>query len=421
MTRASAATTLRVIVNDYSGHPFQYGLARELARRGHSVEHEHCSHYVTGHGDLRAEDGLEVRGLGLDSEVDRYRAGSRLRGELVYARESVRRLRAVRPDVVLLSNLPFVAQPLVAISARLLGVRVVMWHQDVYSIAVRRLLGARSRVLGSLVGGVAALGEALTAHLSSQVVVISEAFWEDFHRPWRVPRRKVHVVPNWAPVEDIAPGRPDRELLDSLGVPDGPLVTYSGTLGLKHNPEVLVQVADAVRPLGATVLVVTEGKGRAYLEEDANRRDNLVLRDFLPFDEAMRVQGASDVLVCILEPEAGRFSVPSKVLTYLCLDRPVLGFLPLDNDAAVMIEEAGAGAVVAGYDVDAAAEFLRARLAPSAREEAVSWGRRYAEEHFAAATIADRFEAILTAARRVRRRRPAPAASSADVAPARAR
>ena len=48
---------MRILVHDYSGHPFQVELSRELARRGHEVTHSYCPGWVSGKGHLVAEPG----------------------------------------------------------------------------------------------------------------------------------------------------------------------------------------------------------------------------------------------------------------------------------------------------------------------------------------------------------------------------
>ena len=69
------------------------------------------------------------------------------------------------------------------------------------------------------------------------------------------------------------------------------------------------------------------------------------------------VLGSADVLVAILEADAGVFSVPSKVLSYFCAGRPVLLAVPRENLAAKIVVESGAGLVVEPSDV---AGFCRA-------------------------------------------------------------
>ena len=59
---------LRILVSDYSGHPFQVQLSRELARRGHEVIHSYSAGFQTPKGNLaigdgrRGHDGAQVVG-----------------------------------------------------------------------------------------------------------------------------------------------------------------------------------------------------------------------------------------------------------------------------------------------------------------------------------------------------------------------
>jgi glycosyltransferase involved in cell wall biosynthesis len=102
------------------------------------------------------------------------------------------------------------------------------------------------------------------------------------------------------------------------------------------------------------------------------------------------------VLVVILEPDAGVFSVPSKVLSYHCAGRPMLASIPADNLAARIVRDRTSGLVVRPNDrvawiasADALVDDreLRDRLAANAR--------RYAEATFDIDAIADRFEDVL--------------------------
>ena len=99
--------------------------------------------------------------------------------------------------------------------------------------------------------------------------------------------------------------------------------------------------------------------------------------------------GSADVLVAILEPDASRFSVPSKVLTYLCSSRAIVAVLPPDNAVAEVLITHNAGRVVGRDEVaSAVAQLLDDEEARRALGEA---GRRYAEQAFSPETAADRF------------------------------
>ena len=51
-----SSRSLRVLVHDFAGHPFQIDLSRALARRGHTVQHVYCGSYASGKGRFDAGD-----------------------------------------------------------------------------------------------------------------------------------------------------------------------------------------------------------------------------------------------------------------------------------------------------------------------------------------------------------------------------
>ena len=194
-------------------------------------------------------------------------------------------------------------------------------------------------------------------------------------------------------------GLPWRE---TAGLGDGVVVVYSGTLGLKHDPEVLVLVAEALARIdpAAVLVVVSEGIGRKHLDLTRSARPELpiVTFDYQPYEALPAVMGSADVLLAVLEEGAGEFSVPSKVLSYLCAGRPILGVMPRVNAAAEVIDEAGAGRVLEPRTVDAAAIeiVLRDLLDPTRRDFYGRSARRYAEQNFDVERKADVFvEAVL--------------------------
>ncbi len=98
----------------------------------------------------------------------------------------------------------------------------------------------------------------------------------------------------------------------------------------------------------------------------------------------------------LLEPDAGAFSVPSKVLSYLCAGRPQLASVPPANLAARVIERSGGGLTVPPKDPSAlVAAAERLHRDPDLRQELGRRARAYAETAFDIEAIADRFEEVL--------------------------
>src|SRR5205085_2761688 len=133
------------------------------------------------------------------------------------------------------------------------------------------------------------------------------------------------------------------------------------------------------------VVVVSQGPGRDWLEERRGRNgvDNLVLLDYQPYEALPDVLASGDVLVTILEPEAGQFSVPSKVLSYLCAGRPQLAAIPVENLGARIVSRSNGGIVVGPTDRSTFVEATIRLLADAGlRRRLGEQARRYAEEQF---------------------------------------
>lgn len=398
---------MRVLVHDYSGHPFQAELSRALATRGHDVLHVHCCSYQTGKGAVETSEGdppgLHFKGIALAETFDRYSPVRRLRQELDYGRRFTRIAASFRPDVILSSNDPLFAKSTAAAWCRRTRTPWVFWLQDIYSIAMARYAEKRFGRAGAAVGARFGAIERRLLREASAVVMITDDF-ESTLRMWGVPPDRCHVIENWAPLGELQPGPKDNKWAREHALSDARVLLYSGTLGLKHDPEPLIALAEryAAEP-DVRVVVVSEGNGADWLRRERDRRGvkNLLLLPYQPYDRLAEVLASADVLLGLLSSQAGAFSVPSKILSYLCAGRPILAVLPHANLAVRTIERAGAGTVVAPGDLDGFLDAAETLLTdPRLRQSVGRNARAYAETRFDIEAIADRFEPILAASHR---------------------
>ena len=73
-------------------------------------------------------------------------------------------------------------------------------------------------------------------------------------------------IENWAPVDEL-PARPrENEWARRHGLDGKPVLLYSGTLGLKHDPGLLHRLAEALPEVA--VVVASEGLGADWLPSD---------------------------------------------------------------------------------------------------------------------------------------------------------
>ena len=113
------------------------------------------------------------------------------------------------------------------------------------------------------------------------------------------------------------------------------VILYSGTLGLKHDPGVIVQLASNPRPYeDVEIVVVSKAEGQTGSAGGATRRAWPTFACFLPAVRCPAGRAGKHILLTLLDADAGAFSVPSKVLSYLCAGRALLAAVPSDNLAA---------------------------------------------------------------------------------------
>ena len=397
------ASALRIAIHDYAGHPFQFELSTELARRGHVVRHFYFADDVGPKGAAAADapPSLSIEPISTGRPYSKTNLVARRSGDIGYGRLAAGRLAAFEPDIVLSGNTPLEAQTQVLAAARHEGAAFLFWMQDFYSLAVERLLGGRWMGVGRLAAAYYRGLERRVLQASDGVVLISE----DFQRPlarFGVAPGKVSVIPNWGALPSI-PLRPkDNAWARRHGLGDKFVFLYSGTLALKHNPDRLWALASAFKddPQVAVVLAASGVSLDALkARQAAEVRSNLVFLPLQPMADFPDLLGAADVTVALLEEDAGEFSVPSKVLNYLCAGRPILLSAPAVNLAASTVQRAGAGVVVAAGDE---ASFLAAarqlRADGSMRDQMGAAARRYAEATFDIGAVADRFEAAFARA-----------------------
>jgi len=393
---------MRIAVCDYAGHPFQIQLSRHLARRGHQVLHLYFADLVGPKGAVQRlptdPATYAIEGLSAGMPVARTNLLRRRRQEAQAGALFAARCRTFAPDVILSSNMPLDALPELQAEARRGNARFVVWLQDVISLAMDRILGKRGWVF-RLVAALYRWKERRLLRDSDAVVAISEDF-RPILQGWGVADDRIEVIPNWAPIEELPVVRKENDWARRFGVAGRPLILYAGTLGFKHDPAKLVALSEAMagRAPDVRILVASEGPGADHINGEVERRGlaNLQVVPFQPMEELPQMLGAADVLVVLIERDAGIFSVPSKLLSCLCAARAVLLSVPGENLAARIVQDSQAGIVIDPDDQDGFVEAaLRLIGDGAARARHAAAGRRYAETTFDIEAITRSFEAVL--------------------------
>jgi colanic acid biosynthesis glycosyl transferase WcaI len=397
------SSPLRIFLHDYTGHPPQVHVSRELARRGHTVLHAYATMFQTPRGNLARQVGdppdFDVLGVGIGDVFHKHSYLKRQIQEIKYGRAVARAAAAFAPDIVIASNTPLFPLNSLRKLARRRSATFVFWMMDVYGLAVRDGLAKNLPVLGGSIGRSYIAFEKYLVRRSDHVIVISEGF-RDLLDQWGIRPKRVDALPLWAPLEEIPPRKKDNPWSRKHGLTSTINIVYAGTLGLKHNPQHLVTLAQRLASRAdARVLVISEGLGADFLrkQKELLKLTNLEIMPYQPFSDLPDILGGADVLLALLEPEAGIFSVPVKVLSHLCAGRPQVGLIPRENRATRVINESRGGIAI---DARRPCDFVDAvvHLVESPEKRALLGrnARAYAEREFDIVRIGELFERIIT-------------------------
>jgi len=395
---------MRIFVNEFCGHPFQIQLSRELVIRGHEVEHVYFSgNTSTPKGAVEAastSNHLNISGLNIKRAFEKHSIRSRRASDIEYGMVVADAVSKFKPDVVLSANMPLDAQRILLKAARKQNAKFIYWLQDVYSMAVRFVLARKQKFLANIGGAYYESLEKKLLRESDSIVCISDSF-VDYVKNWGIEESKIHLIENWSPLDEITPMSKDNPWARESGVADKFCFMYSGTLGMKHRPELLLHLAKHLNETREAILIVNAaGAGADWLRDQTKdlSPEAFRLQPFQPYERLSEVMAAADVLIALLDSDAGSFAVPSKTLSYLCAGRAVLMAAPNVNQAARVIRAAKAGLLVSPDSpedfVAAAREFIDK---PDQRIAHAQQARAYAERNFNIRYIADRFLNLIQA------------------------
>ena len=174
-------------------------------------------------------------------------------------------------------------------------------------------------------------------------------------------------------------------------------IIYSGTLGFKHNPDIIKNLSEFLNRNNfenAKIIVISEGPAVDYLKKDLKDADNVIFLPFQDFEIFPQVLASADMSLVLLEKDCGVFSVPSKFLSILCSKRIPIVYVPSDNLTAKITIENNCG-----FSVNNDQELFNVVSKVYKNPEDFSYladnARKYADKNFDIDNIVNNFIKIL--------------------------
>ena len=317
--------------------------------------------------------------------------------ESFYGIKILRQLLISKPDLIISSNTPREAQKVIQIYSKIKKIPFIFWLQDIRSIAVKHILRKKSKLISSIIGFYYYILEKNILLASSHIVTISNDF-NKILTGWGIVSNKITTIPNWATINDIPLHSKVNEFSVKHNIHNKFVVLYSGTLAMKHNPDLIYEVAFHFRQNDKILfMVITEGIGADFLKAkiEMSGINNLKILPFQPYKIIPLVLGSADVLLTILEESAGSYSVPSKLWSYYCAGRANIISAPENNLTVKITRLFDTGIVVESNDLkDLIYSIEKLYTNQDLRERYANNSRKYAENNFKISEISRKFDII---------------------------
>lgn len=161
--------------------------------------------------------------------------------------------------------------------------------------------------------------------------------------------KEIIVIPNWSAFSHFVPVRKEEnKILKREGLTNRFIVQYSGNIGVTHNVETLVDVAESLRDEN-DILFQIIGRGERSIEI-ARRINEKKLRNciLLPFREDTELYEslcAADIAVIILDDSIPDISIPSKLYNIMSAGLPVMAIASTDSALAALVDKHNLGKI----------------------------------------------------------------------------
>ena len=374
---------LKIVVHDYAGHPFPLSLSKSLSR-SYKVYHLFFKNDYGPKADFdnHINENLVIEGIGSNINYNKSNFFTRFIKDFIYGHQLTKKLKEIKPDIIISGQCPTFAQELIINLAKKNNMNFTIWVQDFYSTAVYYILKKKISFLSLPISFLFKYFEKKQFKLADHLVLITEDFSSQLEK-WQIDNDKYSIIENWGNLDEIRFNiNKDTKFLgeNSLDT-DKFTLLYTGTLALKHNPDLIIKIAS--NNPNIQILLIGVGSGYDKLKIFKNLPDNIKLLPLQPFNKMNSILSSSDACLAILDEDAGNYSVPSKILNYLCAGKPIIFSGPNENLASKIITESKSGGSFDKNNFHSLNQFIKKLIdEPDTRIKLSKNAREYAEKKF---------------------------------------
>jgi len=382
--------------------PLFANLIQELSQRGHSIiVLTTVPHYPTGVVPDEFRKKFIQREKNKNIEIYRIRIPSLNRSNLTgrFLQFFIYQIGATWVGLKKNYDLAFVANPGLWVWLPFFILCVLRRKPSVYSVYdVYPDVGIRLGIFkNKIIIKIITFLERYCLNHTNVVRIISESFKNGLLN-LGVPESKMILIYDWVDIDLIKPMSKINSFSESNDLTNHFIVLYAGNIGFSQGLEVILQVAREMSDDPEILfLFVGDGSGRAHLIDVANQYQltNIHFIPFQPRELLPQVLSCADISIVVLKKGIGFNSIPSKILSILASNRPVIASIDEGCEGWQLIQRAEAGVCVPPEDshllVDAISKLKENN---NLREQYGIKGRNWVVQHHSPQTAADQFEKL---------------------------
>ena len=331
---------MKVLINDYSGHPFPFELSQHLSKKYKTI-HSYAQYFETPKANFKNNSqnrNLKIFPIKINKKFKKDNFFSRRSNDILYGKKVIKLIEDQNPTIVVCSQVPLDPLINIIILCKQKNIKTIFWIQDIYSLAIGKILNKKIPIIGKLIGKYYYYKEKKCEHLSDKIVVISSDFKKFLDKK---SLKKTSIVENWSPII-----KPKISKIKFYKKKFNPLkkfcFIYSGTLGYKHNSELFLKIA---KRFPETIIIISSaGKFALELKKiSQNECPNIKVVNWINYKDLSSFLSIADAFIVTMNKNASTFSVPSKIYAYFVIGKPILGSMPFENLGSKKIKQFKAG------------------------------------------------------------------------------
>ena len=209
--------------------------------------------------------------------------------------------------------------------------------------------------------------------------------------------KRVELTPNGADAGMFDPTKKGEVFRESHSLKSKFVVLYAGAHGISNDLGVVLEAANKLIEKPIQLVLLGDGKEKVNLQVQAEKMglQNVTFLPSVPKSEMADALAGADACLAILKPiEWYKATYPNKVFDYMAAGRPIV--LAIDGVIRDVVEAAECGIFAESGDALALADAIIVLAENFERSKKMGLsGRRYVEEHFDRARLAEQLLGIL--------------------------